>query len=182
MIEPFSCIPIDFQTLTLIIALALMLGYVYVRNNVLASMWCRKRDNKVDLATRYVTSYTTYAQITRVIFLMVKINRIDDGIEASTRKSQASFQIIQVSSNALPSMRPEYSENKPEISLSMPRHHHWLFFSHIILSISTACNEVAILSVCPRIQKCNMQNSIIINCLKGNRTFIFVYLIIHLGK
>ena len=73
-------------------------------------------------------------------------------------------------------------KNKPEISLSRPQHHHWLFFSHIILSISTASNEVAILSVCPRIQKCNMQNSIIINCLKGNGTFIFVYLIIHLGK
>ena len=36
-----------------------------------------------------------------------KINRIYDGVEAETRKSQASFQIIQVSSEALLRMRPE---------------------------------------------------------------------------
>ena len=33
--------------------------------------------------------------------------RIYDGVEAETRKSQASFQIIQVSSEALPRMRLE---------------------------------------------------------------------------
>ena len=37
----------------------------------------------------------------------LKIKRIYDGVEAETRKSQASFQIIQVSSEALPRMRPE---------------------------------------------------------------------------
>ena len=36
-----------------------------------------------------------------------KINRIYDGVEVETRKSQASFQIIQVSSEALPRMRLE---------------------------------------------------------------------------
>ena len=35
------------------------------------------------------------------------IKRICDGVEAETRKSQASFQIIQVSSEALPRMRLE---------------------------------------------------------------------------
>ena len=36
-----------------------------------------------------------------------EINRIYDGVEAETRKSQASFQIFQVSSEALPRMRLE---------------------------------------------------------------------------
>ena len=36
-----------------------------------------------------------------------EIKRIYDGVEAETRKSQASFQIIQVSSEALPRMRLE---------------------------------------------------------------------------
>ena len=35
----------------------------------------------------------------------IGIKRIYDGVEAETRKSQASFQIIQVSSEALPRMR-----------------------------------------------------------------------------
>ena len=37
----------------------------------------------------------------------IGIKRIYDGVEAETRKSQASFQIIQVSSEALPRMRLE---------------------------------------------------------------------------
>ena len=42
-----------------------------------------------------------------------KIKRIYDGIEAETRKSQTSFQIIQLSSEAL-----------LEISVLRPQHHH----------------------------------------------------------
>ena len=56
-----------------------------------------------------------------------EINRIYDGVDAETRKSQASFQIFQVSSEALPvssealpissealpRMRLEWSENEP---------------------------------------------------------------------
>ena len=53
-----------------------------------------------------------------------EINRIYDGIEAETSKSQASFQIIQNSFEALPSMRLEYFENEPEISMQKPEHHH----------------------------------------------------------
>ena len=49
---------------------------------------------------------------------------INDGVEASTRKSQARFQIILVSSSAEPRMRLELSENLPEISLSQPQPHH----------------------------------------------------------
>ena len=41
-------------------------------------------------------------------------NRIYDGVEAETRKSQAFFQIIQVSSEALPRMRL----NAPRIRLN----------------------------------------------------------------
>ena len=48
-----------------------------------------------------------------------KIKRIYDGVEAETRKSQASFQIIQVSSEAL-----RESDNEPEISLLRLQHHH----------------------------------------------------------
>ena len=40
---------------------------------------------------------------------------INDGVEASTRKSQARFQIIRVSFSAVPRMRLEKSENLPEI-------------------------------------------------------------------
>ena len=121
------------------------------------------------------------------LVLAYQTNRIYDGVEAETRKSQAILWLFKSHARLCraweePSMRLEKCENEPEISLSRPQHHHWLFFSHIILSISTASNEVAILSVGPRIQKCNMQHSIIINCLKENRTFIFVYLIIHVGK
>ena len=54
----------------------------------------------------------------------IEINRIYDGAEAKTRNSQASYQIIQVSCEALPSMRLESSDNEPEISLSRPQHHH----------------------------------------------------------
>ena len=42
-----------------------------------------------------------------VFFSHVGTKRIYDGVEAETRKSQASFQIIQVSSEALPRMRLE---------------------------------------------------------------------------
>ena len=42
------------------------------------------------------------------------IDRIYDGFGAKTRKSRASFEIIQVSS----------SENEPEISLPRLQHHH----------------------------------------------------------
>ena len=45
---------------------------------------------------------------------------IDDGVEASTRKSQACFQIIRISSA---------SENLPEISVSPPQPHHRFFYS-----------------------------------------------------
>ena len=45
---------------------------------------------------------------------MKQINRIYSGVEAETRKSQVSFQII----------RLKYSENEPGISLSMPQPHH----------------------------------------------------------
>ena len=41
------------------------------------------------------------------LVLVTKNKRIYDGVEAETRKSQASFQIIQVSSEALPRMRLE---------------------------------------------------------------------------
>ena len=51
-------------------------------------------------------------------------DRIYDGVEAETRKSQASFQIIQVSSEAMPRMRLELSVNEPEISLLRSQHHH----------------------------------------------------------
>ena len=51
-------------------------------------------------------------------------NKIYDGVEAETRKSQASFQIIPVSSEALPTMRLELSENKHETSLLRSQHHH----------------------------------------------------------
>ena len=47
-------------------------------------------------------------------------NIFNDGVEVSTRKSQARFQIIQVSSSAEPRMRLGKSENLPEISLSRP--------------------------------------------------------------
>ena len=43
-------------------------------------------------------------------------NIINDGVEASARKSQPRFQIIQASSTAEPRMRLEKSENLPEIS------------------------------------------------------------------
>ena len=46
-------------------------------------------------------------------------NLIDDGVEASARKSQAHFQISRVSSSAEPRMRLEKSENLPEISLCL---------------------------------------------------------------
>ena len=51
-------------------------------------------------------------------------NRINDGAEAETRKSQASFQIIQVSPEAVPRMRLELSEYEPEISLLRSQHYH----------------------------------------------------------
>ena len=53
-------------------------------------------------------------------------NIINDGVEASERKSQARLQIIQVSSSAEPRMRLEKSENSPETSLSRPQPHHRL--------------------------------------------------------
>ena len=49
-------------------------------------------------------------------------NIINDGVKASAKKSQARFQIIQVSSSAVPPMRLEKSEDLPEISLSQPHH------------------------------------------------------------
>ena len=48
----------------------------------------------------------------------------DDGVDDETRKSQASFQIIQILSKALLRMRFEKSENEPEISVLRPQHHH----------------------------------------------------------
>ena len=45
--------------------------------------------------------------ISNAVVSLRKIIRIFDGVEAETRKSQASFQIIQVSSEALPRMRLE---------------------------------------------------------------------------
>ena len=52
-----------------------------------------------------------------------KNTQINDGVEASTRKSQARFQIIRVSSSAEHRMRLE-SENLPEIFLPRPQPHH----------------------------------------------------------
>ena len=49
-------------------------------------------------------------------------NIINDGVEGSARKSQAHFQIIEVSSST-ESRRLEQSENLPEISLSRPKPH-----------------------------------------------------------
>ena len=44
---------------------------------------------------RYVTSFTTYALNTRDFYpVLGEINRIYEGVEAETRKSQACFQII----------------------------------------------------------------------------------------
>ena len=58
-------------------------------------------------------------------------NIINDGAEASARKSQARFKITQVSSSAEPLMRLEKSENLPEISLSRPQLHHRFYLSHL---------------------------------------------------
>ena len=54
---------------------------------------------------------------------------INDGVDASARKSQVRFQVIQVSSSAEPRMRLEKSENLPAISLSQPQSHHNWFLS-----------------------------------------------------
>ena len=59
-------------------------------------------------------------------------NIINDGVEASARKTQARFQIIQVSSSAEPWMRLEKSEKLPEISLSRPQPHHRFYYSHYL--------------------------------------------------
>ena len=48
---------------------------------------------------------TTTTTTTAATTATAKTKRIYDGVEAETRKSQASFQIIQVSSEALPRMR-----------------------------------------------------------------------------
>ena len=57
-------------------------------------------------------------------YVYTENNRIYNGVEAETRKSRASFQIIQVPFEALPRMTHEKSENEPEISLLMSQHHH----------------------------------------------------------
>ena len=62
-------------------------------------------------------------------------NIINDGVEASARKSQARFQIIQVSSSAEPRMRLEKSENLPEISLSRPQPHHSFYYSPALCGV-----------------------------------------------
>ena len=106
-------------------------------------------------------------------------NRIYDGVEAKSRKSQASFQIIWLMRGSAEHETINL-KNQPEISLSRPQHHHWLFFLHIILDffISTARNEVAIFFLSAQEYK----NAVCKNSLKENRTFIFTYLIIKLGK
>ena len=50
-------------------------------------------------------------------------NKINDGVEALARKSQAGFQIFQGSSLTELLLRLKKSENLPEISLSRPHHH-----------------------------------------------------------
>ena len=54
---------------------------------------------------------------------------IHDGVEASTRKSQARFPIIRVSSSAEPRKRFEKSKNLHEVSSSRPEFHHRFFLS-----------------------------------------------------
>ena len=60
-----------------------------------------------------------------------EVIKIYFGVEAETRISQASFQIIQVSFKALalPRMNFEQPVTEPEISVLRPQHHHWLYFS-----------------------------------------------------
>ena len=68
-------------------------------------------------------------------------NIINDGVEgASARKSQARFEIIQVSSSAEPRMSLERSENLPEISLSRHQPHH-RFYQSIYLPIRLNSTE-----------------------------------------
>ena len=62
MIDSFSCIPFDFQTLILIITFALMPENTAVRHKILTKQWRCKHINYVNLTTRYVMSYTTNAQ------------------------------------------------------------------------------------------------------------------------
>ena len=69
--------------------------------------------------------------------LLRKNKRIYDGVEAETRKSQASFQIIQVSSEALLRMRLEKSQNEPEISLLRRLNTIIDYFSHPSQTILT---------------------------------------------
>ena len=78
--------------------------------------------------------------------------------------SQTSFQVFQVSSSLKTSLRfPCQGLNSTND-----------YFSHTLsFPFLSARNEVAIFSVSPRMQKCNMQNSITIKCLKENKTFIF---------
>ena len=78
----------------------------------------------------------------------------------------------------------EHETNNLKTSImSRPQHHNWFFFSHtIFFFILQQENEVAILSVSRRIQKCNMQNSSFTNWLKENRMFIFAYRLTKLGK
>ena len=65
-----------------------------------------------------------------LIFLLYKWRKgwcvrkiINDGVESSTRKSQARFQIIHLMLGKA-SYESRQSENFPEISLSLPQHHY----------------------------------------------------------
>ena len=71
------------------------------------------------------------------------INIFNDGVEASTRKSQARFQIIRVSSSAKPRLKLEKSENLHEIPLSLPQPHHKFYQSRnsIQLFHTFLCNS-----------------------------------------
>ena len=110
----------------------------------------------------------------RLIFRLFKSNA-----QLLTRKSQASFQIIQVSCEALKIIWKWAWDFLVEVStpslIIFLTHYPFHFYSKKMMI------EVAIFSVFPRIQNA-VQNSSIINCLKENRNFIFVYLILHLGK
>ena len=67
-----------------------------------------------------------------------------DRIGTEARKSQASIQIIQVSSDALQTMRIELFEHEPKISLFRPQYHHQLFCPQITSQIYALCDRVGI--------------------------------------
>ena len=81
--------------------------------------FCRCKYIIGDVLDKYVQRYqklcSTKTVFYPIIYIIIFTKRIYDGVEAETRKSQASFQITRVSSEA---------ENEPEISSERPQHHH----------------------------------------------------------